>query len=256
MSEEQPVPTWPVGAPAWTDLSVSDIERSKAFYARVLGWDYEGSEPEFGGYVNATVDGRVVAGLAPPMEGQQEVPHTWAVYLAVEDSTATQDRIAAAGGSTVLPAMQLGPWGTMGVYADPTGAVFGTWEPAAHTGFQVSDGPGSVNWTEAMVGDFERGKEFYTSVFGWTYQDMSSEEMKYAIFTTTGGQEAQAGGIGEVEAGEQPYWSVVFEVENTDAAAQRVTEAGGAVTVEPFDFEFGRLAICTGPDGEQFAVIT
>ncbi|WP_131103513.1 VOC family protein [Ornithinimicrobium sufpigmenti] len=256
MSEQQPVPARPVGAPAWADLSVSDIERSKAFYARVLGWEYEGGDAEFGGYVNATVGGRPVAGLAPPMEGQEETPHAWMVYLAVEDSAVTQERIATAGGSTILPPMQGGAFGTMSVYADPTGAAFGTWEPAAHTGFGVRDEPGSVSWTEAMVGDFERGREFYTSVFGWTYQDLSSEEMKYAIFTTSGGEDAQAGGIGEVEAEEQPYWSVVFQVESTDAAAQRVTEAGGAVTVEPFDFEYGRLAVCTGPDGELFAVIT
>lgn len=256
MSEQQATGTRPVGAPAWADISVSDIERSKAFYAQVLGWDYEGGEPEFGGYVNATVDGRVVAGMAPPMEGGQEAPHVWAVYLEVRDSTEVAEQIAAEGGSTIMPPMQVGPFGTMGVFTDPTGAVFGTWEPGAHTGFGVSEVSGSVNWTEAMVGDFERGKEFYASVFGWTYQDMSSEEMKYAIFTTTGEQEAQAGGIGEVEAGEQPYWSVVFQVESTDAAAQRVRDAGGAVSVEPFDFEFGRLAVCTGPDGEQFAVIT
>lgn len=256
MSEQQARTPRPVGAPAWADISVSDIERSQAFYARVLGWDFEGGDPEFGGYVNATVDGKVVAGLAPPMPGQPEAPHAWTVYLAVEDGAAVADRITEAGGATIVPPMQVGPFGTMGVFADPTGAVFGTWEPAAHSGFGVSEVPGSVNWTEAMVGDFERGKEFYTTVFGWNYQDMSDEGMKYAIFSTVGDQDAQAGGIGEVEAEEQPYWSVVFQVESTDAAAQRVVEAGGAVTVEPFDFEFGRLAVCTGPDGEQFAVIT
>jgi hypothetical protein len=254
MSEQHP--TRPAGAPAWVDITVSDLERSKVFYTRVLGWDYSGGEPELGGYVNATVDGKVVAGMSPPMAGQDDVPHIWSVYLEVQDSAEAQRTITAAGGATMMPPMQVGPFGTMGIYADPTGAVFGTWEPAAHTGFQVSDVPGSVSWTEAMVGDFERGKEFYTSVFGWTYQDMSAEGMEYAIFTTTGGELAQAGGIGAVDEGQQPYWSVVFEVESTDAAAQRVVEAGGAVTVEPFDFEFGRLAVCTGPDGEQFALIT
>lgn len=254
MSEQHP--TRPAGAPAWVDITVSDLERSKVFYTRVLGWDYSGGEPELGGYVNATVDGKVVAGMSPPMAGQDDVPHIWSVYLEVQDSAEAQRTITAAGGATMMPPMQVGPFGTMGIYADPTGAVFGTWEPAAHTGFQVSDVPGSVSWTEAMVGDFERGKEFYTSVFGWTYQDMSAEGMEYAIFTTTGGELAQAGGIGAVDEGQQPYWSVVFEVESTDAAAQRVRDAGGAVSVEPFDFEFGRLAVCTGPDGEQFALIT
>lgn len=255
MTEQQQT-TWPAGAPAWVDISVTDIGRSKDFYTSVLGWDFTGGEAEFGGYTNATLDGRAVAGMAPPMEGQGEVPNLWTVYLAVEDSADVEQQIAAAGGSTTMPPMQVGSFGTMGIHADPTGAVFGTWQPGGHRGFEVTDEPGAISWNEAMVGDFERGKEFYTQIFGWTYEDMSSEEMQYAIFTTPGETAGRTGGIGKVDDGEQPYWSVVFKVEDTDAAAQRVTAAGGSVSVEPFDFEFGRLAICAGPDGEPFGIIT
>lgn len=246
--------TRPEGAPAWVDLSVSDLARSRSFYTAVLGWDYTGGEPEFGGYVNATVGGSVVAGMAPPMEGAGEAPHAWTVYLAVDDSAAAGRRISDAGGSILMEPMQVGPFGTMALYADPTGAVFGTWEAGSHTGFQITDVPGAVSWTEAMVGSFEQGKEFYSSVFGWTYQDMSGEGMEYAIFTTPDDDSGMTGGIGR-DPEKPPYWSVVFGVEDCDAAAQRVRDAGGQVVVEPFDFEFGRLAIATGPDGEAFGII-
>lgn len=248
---------WPVGAPSWADLSVSDMERSKAFYASVLGWDYTGGEAEFGGYVNATQDGKAVAGMAPPMEGAAEEdapPGYWTVYLAVEDGAAVEQKIVSAGGTVVLPQMEVGPFGTMGIYTDPTGAAFGTWQPGTHAGFELTGDPGSMAWNEAMVGDFEQGKTFYRDVFGWTYQDMSAEGMDYAIFTTPGDESGMTGGIGR-ETERAPYWSVVFGVEDCDAAAQRVREAGGQVVVEPFDFEFGRLAIATGPDGESFGII-
>ena len=245
---------WPVGAPSWVDLSVSDIERSKQFYAQVLGWDYTGGEAEFGGYVNATRNGKAVAGMAPPMEGVEAEPGFWTVYLAVDDAVAVGERITAAGGTEMMAPMEVGPFGTMGVYVDPTGAAFGTWQPAGHAGFELWGDPGSVGWNEAIVGDFEQGKKFYTDVFGWTYQDMSGEGMDYAIFTTPGDESGMTGGIGR-ETERPPYWSVVFGVEDCDAAAQRVRDAGGQVVVEPFDFEFGRLAIATGPDGEQFGII-
>ena len=245
---------WPVGAPCWVDLSVSDIERSKQFYAQVFGWNYTGGEAEFGGYVNATKDGRTVIGMAPPMEGVEVGGHVWTTYLAVEDAGLTEEKIRAAGGTVHMGAMQVGPFGTMGVYSDPTGASFGTWQPAGHGGFALWGDPGSVAWSEAMVGDFEAGKTFYTDVFGWTYQDMSAEGMEYAIFTTPGDESGMTGGIGK-EAEQAPYWSVVFGVEDCDAAAQRVRDAGGQIVVEPFDFEFGRLAIATGPDGEPFGII-
>jgi hypothetical protein len=119
---------WPVGAPTWVDISVTDIERSKAFDSTVLGWDFEGGGEDFGGYLDATVDGRKVAGMAPPMD----------------------------------------------------------------------------------VGPF----------------------------------------------GQQPSWTLNIEVDDVDATAQRVTEAGGQVTTEAFDDEFGRLAMVTGPDGEPFGLVT
>lgn len=246
----------PVGAPAWVDITVTDIERSQEFYRAVLGWDYSGGEAEFGGYRNATVAGKVVAGMAPPMEGQEDGPHFWTVYLAVDDSEGVAQRITDAGGSTMLPPMQAGPFGTMGIFADPTGAVFATWQPHSHGGFELDGEPGSVAWTEAMVGDFERGKRFYTDVFGWTYEDLSGDGMEYAIFTTPGDEAGMTGGIGRVDAEEAPYWSVVFAVDGTDEAVHRVRDIGGGVLVEPFDFEHGRLAVVTGPDGEPFGLIT
>lgn len=247
---------WPVGAPSWVDISVSDIERSTQFYTAVFGWDYTGGEAAFGGYLNATKDGRTVVGLAPPMQGMEDVPHFWTVYLAVDDAAAAEETITGAGGTVNVPVMQVGEFGTMGVYTDPTGAAFGTWQPGTHSGFEVSQEPGTVGWNEAMVGDVERGKEFYTEVFGWTYEDMSGEGMQYAIFTTPGDDSGMTGGIGHETDTDQPYWSVVFQVDGTDEAVQRVREAGGGVSVEPFDFQFGRLAIVTGPDGEPFGLIT
>lgn len=247
--------TFPVGAPAWVDISVTDIERSKAFYASVLGWGYEGGGAEFGGYLNATVDGRRVAGMAPPMEGMPEPPHVWTAYVAVEDSAATAQAIEAAGGTTVFPPMEVGDFGTMAIYTDPTGSTFGTWQAGSHTGFGVTGEHGSPSWIEAMVGDFEKGKEFYTQVFGWTYQDMSDDSTRYAMFGVPGEDPPMSGGIGQVDEGQDPYWAFNVEVDDVDAVVTRVREGGGQVVTDPVDFEFGRMALVTGPDGELFGLV-
>jgi predicted enzyme related to lactoylglutathione lyase len=188
------------------------------------------------------------------MEGMDEPPHVWTTYLGTEDIESVTSGVTAAGGSVVVPAMALEALGSMAIYTDPTGAAFGAWQFGEHTGFNVYDAPGSVSWCEAMVGDFEQGKAFYTQVFGFTYEDMSSEGMTYAMFSVPGG-ERPAGGIGLVEGGQPPYWSVTFNVTNTDATLERAKAAGSTVLVEPFDFEFGRVAIITGPDGEPFGIL-
>lgn len=246
--------TWPAGTPVWVDLSVTDPEASREFYADVLGWEFTDSGEEFGGYFMALVDGEPAAGLAPPMEGMDEPVHAWTTYLGTQDIDAATEAVAAGGGSVVMPPMQLEALGSMGIYSDPTGAVFGLWQFGEHTGFNVYESPGSVSWNEAMVGDFEAGKQFYASAFGFTYEDMSAEDMKYAMFSVPGG-ERPAGGLGLVDAEQQPYWSVTFNVTDTDAAIARATARGAKVLMEPFAFEFGRVAVITGPDGEAFGVI-
>ena len=51
-------------------------------------------------------------------------------------------------------------------------------------------------------------------------------------------------------------WSVVFEVEDADAAAARARELGGAVLREPSDIpEVGRFAVLADPWGAVFQVI-
>ena len=110
---------------------------------------------------------------------------------------------------------------------------------------------------EIQADDLERAKAFYAAVFGWTYNDMpDSDEMRYAFFAAGGND--MDGGIGsEDPMGIYPNgWSIAWTVENVDAAAARVQEAGGRVLNEPIDFEFGRIVAASGPDGEIFSLYT
>ncbi|WP_109474562.1 VOC family protein [Ornithinimicrobium cavernae] len=246
--------SWPAGTPVWVDLSVSDPQASREFYADVLGWEFTASGEDFGGYFMALVEGEPAAGLAPPMEGMDQGPHVWTTYLGSHDIEAATEAVTGAGGSVVLPPMQLETLGSMGLYTDPTGAVFGVWQYGDHTGFNVYDSPGSVSWCEAMVGEFETGKEFYARAFDFSYEDMSGDGFSYAMFSVPGG-ERPAGGIGLVDGEQPPYWAVTFNVPDTDAAIERATARGSRVLMEPYDFEFGRVAVISGPDGEPFGVI-
>jgi predicted enzyme related to lactoylglutathione lyase len=236
----------------------SDLPRTQAFYTAVLGWDYTEDAPEYGGYTNALVDGATVAGLSPTMEGMEAAPHTWAVYLATEDITADAAKATAAGATPVFAPMEVGPFGHMGVWTDPTGAAFGMWQAKEHTGFQLFGEPRAPVWCDLMTTDPATARNFYTRLFGYTYQDMGDETMPYALFTVPN-QDMPAGGIGGPDPHHPelpPMWSVAFQVDNVDDAAARIRDAGGAVASEPSDFEYGRMAVATGPDGELFVVMT
>ncbi len=249
---------WPAGAPCWADIMVSDLDRSMDFYATVLGWRFTPSDPAYGGYCNALVDGEPVVGMSPALPEMEDDPHAWAVYLASDDIVATGRAAVAAGARQLFEPMAVGSFGTMGVWIDPTGAAFGVWQPQEHTGFSIVGKHGAVAWCDLLTTDQAAAERFYAEVFGYTYQDIGDDSMPYALFTVPGG-ERPAGGMGGPvpDAGDaQPGWGVAFQVEDVDEAAERIRRAGGSISSEPSDFEYGRMAVAAGPDGEVFVVMT
>lgn len=234
---------------------VSDLDRSRAFYAEVLGWEFAEPVAEFAGYVSALVGGRQVAGLSPTMPGMEQAPHVWSVYLATDDIEVTARAALGAGAQQVAAPMQVGPLGSMGMWLDPTGAAFGAWQSGRHTGFDAVDEDGAVVWCDLMASDYPSARTFYAAVFGYTYQEMDMDGVTYSMFEVPGG-ERPAGGIGAGASGDPTGWSVCFQVADVDAVAARIAPAGGRVVREPYDVAFGRLVFACGPDGEPFSLMT
>src|SRR5262249_57476969 len=65
--------------------------------------------------------------------------------------------------------------GRMGVFADPTGAVFGVWQPKTFAGADLVNEPNSLTWNEVHTRDTAADKAFYSSVFGWAAGSPSFE---------------------------------------------------------------------------------
>ncbi len=244
---------WPPGTPCWVDLSVSDMQRSQEFYGAVFGWEFSQRAEEFGGYSNAFLRGSRVAGMSPPSAPDAYLASAWTVYLATDDSEATDAAINEAGGQTLFPITQVGVHGRMALYVDVCGARFGTWEAAKHGGYELVSEPGAVAWCEGLGDNYQAGKDFYEKVFGYRYTELPGEGAGYAMFIVPQGRRV-VGGIGETVDGGPPVWTVTFEVEDVDATAAAVRAAGGRILAEPFDYSYGRLAMCQGLDREKFGI--
>ena len=247
---------WPPGTPAWADITVPDLTVARAFYGPLLGWEFETGGPEVGYYTQAYVDGRRVVGLGEPMGEEPVPPPAWCVYLATDDLAATAEAVRDAGGQTAVHPMTIMSFGSMAIFVDPAGAVFGAWEHAEHTGWDVVDEPGSVVWCEVMVHDQPTAVAFYQEVFGYKVDDLSAPGFTYASLSLDGQPAAGVGGYGAQAGADAPAaWTVYFAVTDTDASAARVSELGGTVVGPPTDSTFGRMAIVAGPFGEVFALI-
>jgi uncharacterized protein len=246
---------WPAGAPCWADITVADLDGTRAFYGAVLGWEFRVGGPETGGYTQAFVGDRRVAGLAAPMGDAPAPPPAWCVYLATDDAAGVASRAEQLGATVIVPPMPILGFGSMVLLADPTGAVFGLWQPESHTGWQAIDEPGAPTWWEVMSHDQPAALAFYTALFPYQVQDQSAPGFTYATLQLGGHPAAGVGAYGSVGPDVPAAWTLYFAVDDADAAATRAAEHGGSVVSPPTDTPYGRMAIVTGPSGEVFAVM-
>ncbi|MFE4543497.1 VOC family protein [Arthrobacter sp. NPDC056727] len=101
---------------AMSSLHTADVERAKAFYGAVFGWD-SGPVPD-AGFSLWRRSGEVVAAVTPT--GGTGVPPHWSVNFAVSDADATAERAAALGGSVLMAPMST-PGFRNAVIGDPQG---------------------------------------------------------------------------------------------------------------------------------------
>jgi predicted enzyme related to lactoylglutathione lyase len=247
---------WPDGTPCWVDLMAPDRKQAMDFYGRLFGWDFREGTEEAGFYTLALIDGRPVAGLGETPPDQLGMPAVWTTYLSVSDVDKVVEAVTEAGGQIMMPPMDVMTEGRMAVAADPTGAVFGLWQPRDYVGVQVVNVPGTFAWAECMTRDFETAKNFYTKVFGYGIDEMSGDGFTYATLTVGGNI---VGGLGvlpaDVPAEVPAHWAKYFWVRDTDIAVGKITELGGAAVNPPFDSPYGKIAIVADNRGAQFRVI-
>ena len=75
-------------------------------------------------YVMFSIGGKSVAGLGGQPPGMPEgMPPVWNTYVATDDVAATAEKVTAAGGSVMMPPMQVMSAGEMAIFSDPGGAA-------------------------------------------------------------------------------------------------------------------------------------
>jgi len=247
---------YPDGVFCWVDLSTTDAGPAKAFYSGLFGWAFDDRPTDMGGvYSMGQVDGKDTAGLGemPQVMKDMGIPPFWMSYVKHDDVDAVAAKITEAGGSFIVPAMDVMEAGRMLIAKDPTGAAFGVWQPGEHLGAQRVNQPNSLVWNELQTRDVEGAKSFYAAVFGWTYQ---VDEKGYVAVLA--GDRVQAGMMQiQPEWGEvPPNWGTYFMVDDVNAAVAKVQELGGSIMVPPTPAgELGKFSVVQDPLGAVFSIM-
>ncbi|MDQ1436492.1 MAG: uncharacterized protein QOK43_121 [Acidimicrobiaceae bacterium] len=242
------------GTPSWVDLGTPSVSEASAFYAALFGWEVEDQGADAGGYAMCKLNGKTVAGLGPQMNPG---PPYWTTYVTSDDADKTVQLIEEAGGTVLVPPMDVFDAGRMAVAVDPTGAAFSVWQPNQHIGAQLVNEAGTLCWNELTTRDTAKAAAFYEAVFGWGAKSSDAEPgMTYTEFQLG---DRSIGGMMEMGA-DMPadvpsHWLAYFAVADTDETLTKAEAGGGSAVTPTMDLAVGRMAVLKDPHGALFAVI-
>ena len=117
---------------------------------------------------------------------------------------------------------------------------------------------GHIGWSDLMSDDADKARDFYTGVLGWDADVMDVGMGPYTVFKV--GDRPVAGLMAkppEGPAASAPTaWTSYVTVDDVDARAARVAEAGGVVLAGPMDIPtVGRMAILQDPTGGVIGIM-
>ena len=169
--------SYETGTPCWVDLSTPDMDASVSFYEAVFGWSIPEGPKRRADRRLPPGDGRRQAGRRG---GAADAGGSAARLVELRFGRATPrqppQRSRTPGGTVMVEPMEVMDLGTMAVFTDPTGAVFGVWQPGTFPAPGLVNEPGSLSWNELNTRDPEAAKAFYGAVFGWSAEDTEMPE--------------------------------------------------------------------------------
>jgi len=111
------------------ELHTQALPKAREFYQSLFGWKLQdmpmpGGE---GSYTMIDVGGGVGGGM---MSDASAPPH-WLAYVGVDDVRAKTAHARSLGATVLQDVMEVGDYGTMSVFRDPSGATLALWQAKA-----------------------------------------------------------------------------------------------------------------------------
>lgn len=221
-------------------LPAPDMERSKAFFGRVLGWQVAGGS--LGGHIaNVTPAG----GLFPGRAADEPT-----VFIVVDDIEEAAAKVVELGG-VVEGRIEGGAPGRFVSCRDDQGTQFHLQSAGEGEYLEYARNPekgsshGDLFYFSLPVPDGERARRFYGELFGWELTDPGPQ----------GGMNAHNliidGGIGAGRDGD--HAELWFRVDDLAAAIELIRELGGDAT-DIEDTPQGLISYCHDDQGVPFGL--
>jgi len=166
--------------------------------------------------------------------------------FATNSAEETTKLVSQHGGQVVKEPHQVFNKGIMAAFTDPEGIPFAVWQPLESRGMPKYDDQwktGILTWSECNTRDADKAFQFYSSVFGY---EQTIGDHDYRSWLAGDYFACGAMAVKEAEWADSPgHWMTYVNVDNVDAACEKVKELGGTIRVGPV----------TIPDMITFAIV-
>ncbi len=105
-----------------------------------------------------------------------------------------------------------------------------------------------IDYVEIPVTDLKKTREFFTSLFGWSFQEWGDEYMSFNDGRLDGGFRHSA------EAAPSSGVLLVFFSDDLERDVERVKGLGGTISQEIYPFPGGRRFHFVDPAGTEYAM--
>ncbi len=244
----------------WYELMTTDTDAAKDFYTKVVGWGAQPAPNPTMPYTLFTAGETLVGGMMdqPEESKQMGAPPSWLGYVAADDVDATTDQARSLGGAVYVEPRDIPDVGRFSVIADPQQAAIGLfkWSAPMPEAPAAPETPGRIGWHELATTDWEKAYAFYNALFGWQKADaMDMGAMGvYQIFAAGG--PAIGGMFNKPPVVPATFWLYYFNVDDFDAAVERVKAGGGEIINGPMQVPGGSWIIqANDPQGAMCALV-
>ena len=248
------------GNPIWFSLSTPDPQGAKDFYTGLFDWEWA-DVPMSGGntYHMAIKNDANIAGMSEN-DDVHGITGVWVNSVYVEDAEQTAERIKANGGSVLTEPHNADGWGVTATVSTPEGAVFGLWQSLRGHGADIFGEPNSVCWIEYHTQDLESAKEFYTAVFGASFEvfkmpmdDASGEEFSLTMLDA-GVEQSHCAFVQLPDASSPASWATYFMTDDIHASVAKAKSLGAELAFGVMDVPPGSFAVMVDPQGVRFSL--
>lgn len=246
------------GKLVWADLATSDPDAARRFYGELFGWTFTSVGSGGQAYALAHLDGAAIAGIVRRADRSEERSRSrWIPFLSARDVPATERAVAHAGGKSLVASRTIAARGTLAVFADAEGAVFGALDSTSGDPGDYLPEVGDWIWAQLLSRNADKAAAFYAGLAGYVPVEAESAASSRSLLLTRDGY-ARAS-ILQIPAGHEelrPDWLLYVRVADVSKASASAERLGGRILLAASAALYqGRVAVIADPGGAPVGLL-